>query len=110
VSAGGPTDPCCRGDILEGDLGGSVSSTSTKARPLNLILLTGYLLSAAVATPILGRLGDLFGKRRILLLALGGLAVGSLVSALATSLPPARSDWSPRSSASAAAWASSSAG
>jgi EmrB/QacA subfamily drug resistance transporter len=51
-------------------------------------LLTGYLLSAAVATPILGRLGDLFGKRRILLLALGGLAVGSLVSALATSLPP----------------------
>lgn len=51
-------------------------------------LLTGYLLSAAVATPILGRLGDLFGKRRILLLALSGLAVGCLVSALATSLPP----------------------
>jgi EmrB/QacA subfamily drug resistance transporter len=50
-------------------------------------LLTGYLLSAAVATPILGRLGDLHGKRRILMVALLGLAVGSLVAALATSLP-----------------------
>ena len=38
-------------------------------------LLTGYLLSSSIATPIVGRLGDMFGKRRILILALGGLAV-----------------------------------
>ena len=29
-------------------------------------VLTGYLLAAAVATPIAGRLGDMFGKRRLL--------------------------------------------
>jgi EmrB/QacA subfamily drug resistance transporter len=50
-------------------------------------LLTGYLLSAAVATPILGRLGDIHGKRRILIVCLLGLAVGSLIAAVATSLP-----------------------
>lgn len=50
-------------------------------------ILTGYLLSAAVATPILGRLGDLHGRRRMMIAALLGLAVGSLISALAPSLP-----------------------
>jgi EmrB/QacA subfamily drug resistance transporter len=50
-------------------------------------LLTAYLLSAAVATPILGRLGDIKGKRRILIVCLVGLAVGSLIAAIATSLP-----------------------
>jgi EmrB/QacA subfamily drug resistance transporter len=50
-------------------------------------LLTGYLLSAAVATPILGRLGDRHGKRRIMLVSLSGLAIGCLLAALATSLP-----------------------
>ena len=32
--------------------------------------LTGYLLSAAVCTPIFGRLGDMFGKRRLLVISL----------------------------------------
>lgn len=40
-------------------------------------VLTSYLLSAAVATPILGRLGDVYGKRRVLIVALGGLAAGA---------------------------------
>ncbi|HTE59406.1 MAG TPA: MFS transporter, partial [Solirubrobacteraceae bacterium] len=33
-------------------------------------VLTGYLLAAAVATPLAGRLGDMFGKRRLLVLSL----------------------------------------
>ena len=49
-------------------------------------LLTGYLLSASVATSILGRLGDMYGKERLLLVTLAILAVGILIAALATSL------------------------
>jgi EmrB/QacA subfamily drug resistance transporter len=48
--------------------------------------LTGYLLSAAVCTPIFGRLGDMFGKRRLLVISLGVFALGSVVSALANDL------------------------
>ena len=48
--------------------------------------LTGYLLSAAVCTPIFGRLGDMFGKRRLLVISLGVFAGGSVVSALANNL------------------------
>jgi MFS family permease len=49
--------------------------------------LTAYLLSAAVATPVLGRLGDTIGRRRVLLAVLAVLVLGTCVSALATSLP-----------------------
>ena len=48
--------------------------------------VTGYLLSAAVFTPVFGRLGDMFGKRRLLVVALGIFGAGSVVSALGTSL------------------------
>src|ERR687894_1280769 len=48
--------------------------------------LTGYLLSAAVCTPIFGRLGDMFGKRRMLVISLAVFAGGSVVSALAPNL------------------------
>ena len=48
--------------------------------------VTGYLLSAAVCTPIFGRLGDMFGKRRLLVVALALFGLGSVVSALGTSL------------------------
>lgn len=49
-------------------------------------LVTAYLLAAAVSTPIAGRLGDMFGKRRVLLIVLGLLAAGTLVAALAGNL------------------------
>jgi EmrB/QacA subfamily drug resistance transporter len=49
-------------------------------------ILTAYLLSASVATPILGRLGDMFGKKRVLVIALVVLALGTFVAAIATSL------------------------
>lgn len=49
-------------------------------------VLTAYLLSASVFTPIMGRLGDAYGKHRMLVISLGSLAVGSLVAALATNI------------------------
>ncbi|CAM2963094.1 MFS transporter [Prescottella defluvii] len=51
-------------------------------------VITITLLVAAVATPITGRLGDLLGKRRMLLLCTVPLVLGSVTCALATSLAP----------------------
>jgi EmrB/QacA subfamily drug resistance transporter len=50
-------------------------------------VLTVYLLSASIATPVLGRLGDMFGKEKVLLWVLLGFGVGSVVAALSHSLP-----------------------
>src|SRR3954449_6669061 len=48
--------------------------------------LTGYLLAAGGPPPLFGRLGDMFGKRRLLVISLGVFAAGSVVSALANNL------------------------
>src|SRR5581483_8196256 len=50
-------------------------------------VLTSYLLSASIATPLIGRLGDMYGKERLLMIVLALLSVGTLLSALATTLP-----------------------
>ena len=50
-------------------------------------LLTAFLLTSSVTTPLLGRLGDMYGKERFLLVALGFFGAGSLVCALGDSLP-----------------------
>src|SRR3954469_13397375 len=44
-------------------------------------LLTAYLVSAAVFTPLVGRLGDMVGKRKMLVVSLGGFAVGRVIPA-----------------------------
>ena len=49
-------------------------------------VLTAYLLSASVSTPLLGRLGDVVGKKRMLVLTLVALSVGSLMAALSESI------------------------
>ncbi len=49
-------------------------------------VLTAYLLSAAICTPLLGRAGDVVGKTRMLVLCLVVLSVGSLMAALAPSI------------------------
>src|SRR5947199_7543066 len=49
-------------------------------------VLTAFLLSASVATPIIGRLGDMYGKERLLMIVLVMLALGTLISAIASSL------------------------
>jgi EmrB/QacA subfamily drug resistance transporter len=46
-------------------------------------VLTGFLVSAAVTTPVLGRLGDQFGKERMLLVSLGLFLAGCLGAAFA---------------------------
>ncbi|MEU6445632.1 MFS transporter [Streptomyces sp. NPDC046979] len=51
-------------------------------------VLTSTLLSGAVATPIMGRLGDLFGKRRMLIVSLSVMVVGALISAFTDALLP----------------------
>jgi len=48
--------------------------------------LTAFLLTASVSTPIMGRLGDMFGKERMLVVALVIFALGSLVCALSHSI------------------------
>jgi EmrB/QacA subfamily drug resistance transporter len=48
--------------------------------------LTGYLVAAAVFTPLVGRLGDIYGKRRLLVIALAAFAAGSVLSALTSNL------------------------
>jgi MFS family permease len=50
--------------------------------------ITATLLAAAVATPVVGRLGDMYGKRRMLLISLSLLVTGSAVGALSDSLAP----------------------
>ncbi|MDO8189195.1 MFS transporter [Conexibacter sp. JD483] len=50
-------------------------------------LISAFLLSTAVSTPVLGRLGDLFGKERMLVAVLAVFACGGVVGALAPSLP-----------------------
>jgi len=46
-------------------------------------LLTGFLLVAAVATPILGKLGDQYGKERLLVISLAVFFVGCVAAAFA---------------------------
>ena len=48
--------------------------------------LTGYLVAAAVFTPLVGRLGDIFGKRRLLVVALGAFAAGAVIAAASSDL------------------------
>ncbi|MET9913273.1 MFS transporter [Streptomyces sp. NPDC006476] len=50
--------------------------------------VTATLLAAAVATPVVGRLGDMFGKRRMLLVSVVLLVTGSILCALSDSLVP----------------------
>jgi EmrB/QacA subfamily drug resistance transporter len=49
-------------------------------------VLTAYLLSASIFTPIMGRLGDMTGKKRMFVVALAALALGCLLAAVASSL------------------------
>jgi EmrB/QacA subfamily drug resistance transporter len=51
-------------------------------------VITSTLLAAAVCNPVSGRLGDLFGKRRVMLVSLGLMVAGSVICALSSGLVP----------------------
>ncbi|WP_419992871.1 MFS transporter [Streptomyces boninensis] len=63
---------------LVSDLPKLLSTTASNAS----WVVTATLLAGAVSTPVMGRLGDMLGKRRMLIVALGLLLVGSLICAL----------------------------
>ncbi|MFE9612196.1 MFS transporter [Streptomyces sp. NPDC006012] len=50
--------------------------------------VTATLLASAVATPVVGRLGDMYGKRLMLLTSLAMLVAGSVIAALSDTLAP----------------------
>ncbi len=49
-------------------------------------MVTATLLSGAVLTPVLGRAGDMYGKRRVLTSALALMTVGSVMCALSSDI------------------------
>ena len=49
-------------------------------------VVTATLLAAAICTPISGRLGDMYGKRRILLVLVVVMVIGSVIAALSSGL------------------------
>lgn len=49
-------------------------------------MMTGFLLVAATSAAVCGRLGDIYGRRRILLIVLVIAGIGSLISALSASV------------------------
>src|SRR3954452_3212514 len=50
-------------------------------------VVTAYLLGYTVALPLMGRVADVYGQRRIYLFSLGLFLFGSLLCALAPNLP-----------------------
>ena len=50
-------------------------------------LVTATLLAGAVATPIVSRMADMYGKRKMLLVSLAVMTVGSLIAALGANFP-----------------------
>ena len=50
-------------------------------------VLTANLLAAAVATPVLGRLGDTWGERPVALGVLAAMSAGTLLALVTSSLP-----------------------
>ena len=79
--------------VAPGALGASTTAIALPAIASDLGLsggqavwiLAGYVLAAAMAVPVLGRLGDMRGVRTVLLAAAGFIAAGSLLAALSGS-------------------------
>ncbi|MCW2715825.1 MAG: major facilitator superfamily 1 [Frankiales bacterium] len=64
--------------VLGQEYGASATATSW--------VVTGFLLSASVSTPIIGKLGDVYGRGRVLTVVLALFALGGTINALAGSI------------------------
>src|SRR5207247_1839654 len=49
-------------------------------------VVTAYVLASTVTTPLYGKLGDLFGRKRLLMFAIAVFLAGSALSGLAHSM------------------------
>jgi MFS family permease len=63
---------------IQRELGASPTTTTW--------LVTGFLLSSSVATPIIGRLGDMYGRKTVMLISLGVLALGTVMAGTAPNI------------------------
>ncbi|ONF65601.1 MDR family MFS transporter [Amycolatopsis keratiniphila] len=63
---------------MVGELGGATSFAW---------VTTSYLLAGSVSAPVYGKLGDLFGRKRVVLVAIALFVLGSLACALAPTMP-----------------------
>jgi EmrB/QacA subfamily drug resistance transporter len=61
-------------------------SDDLKGLELQAWVTTAYLITSTIATPIYGKLGDIFGRRRLFLSAIIIFVAGSALSALSTSM------------------------
>src|SRR5436190_1449606 len=50
-------------------------------------IVTAYLLAATVVTPLYGKLSDVYGRRRVLLIGIAIFVIGSVACALSPSMP-----------------------
>jgi len=57
-----------------------------KGLELQAWVTTAYLITSTISTPIYGKLGDIFGRRRLFLIAISIFVFGSLLSAFATTM------------------------
>jgi DHA2 family multidrug resistance protein len=64
------------------EMQGSLSATQDQAS----WVLTSYIVAAAILTPVTGWLAGALGRRRLLLLAVGGFTVASLLCGIATGI------------------------
>ena len=57
-----------------------------KSLELQAWVTTAYLITSTVSTPIYGKLGDIFGRRRMFMIAISIFIVGSIAAGFATSM------------------------
>ena len=61
---------------------GSLSATQDQVS----WVLTSYIVAAAIATPATGWLSSVMGRRRLLLIAIGGFTIASILCGIATDI------------------------
>src|ERR1700688_4059570 len=64
-------------------IAGSLSATFDEAT----WALTSYLVANAIVLPMTGWLSSVFGRKRLLILSIGGFTISSLLCGLAPTLP-----------------------